>query len=1093
MAYVVSAHKASSVKHAVKSYFLDPEKPCLVIVKSNRIEIYTLSAQGLKQAHEFTINGKISTILSYRPTTGSDTDHLFIVTEECMYFTLSWDRIKNKLRNEILIKDVFDPSLRASDCGHLSIIDPDCRAIGLYLYQGLITIIGIKAGRHQKNDYIINNKSINETFNLRLMELNVIAITFLFNCSRPTIAVLYQDSKYAKHLSSYEIIIQSREKHMKEGPLKSKNLDIGSSLLIPLLDSGIIIVGEQTLMYFHPNSGIKSKSILPVPTVFSSYTSINNNKHILADDYGHIFMLTLSNSPKDSNFMKISQIGITNIASVLVYLPNSYLFIGSHYGDSQLVNIPDCSVLQSFSNISPISDFCFINREGRSKFIVTCSGAYKDGSLRIVRYGVGMNETAEISNINGIYGIWGLYFQDKLEYTTLVISFVNETRVLKVFQNIINEPELEEWENFTSPDTTLPTLVAGNVSDYLFCFISNKSIRLIDWKNDIILKEWIPETNDLITCACLDTDFAAISLNKGHVIAFSFKNMTIIEIGRYKFNYEVSCIDIANNTLISVGLWTFPSIHILSIPTMELLLSHNLLGSVVPRSICIVSLTSINNPIILVGMGDGTLLSYSLRDLNKGILMDQKNTIIGTLPINLSRFVTPNSTNVFAISDQPTIIYGSNGKLSFSSVNLKETTCMSSFISSTFSSTIVVVSEDNIKIGSINSLQQLQIQTIPLGELPRRICYHNKQKIFGILTIKLSLEHSNGNEIQTSYLKILDAIGLDILDSFQLEMNECVQCITTITVNNEEMFAVGTGFLLQEEESSKGRIILFGITDNKKIWQFSEIYVNDAVYCIGVIENKIIAGINAMVCLYTYDDFSKNFNIIASYKSAILCLSLAVHGTYIIIGDLMKSVSLLTLMDTKDGLRLKEIARDYNPLWMTCVAALDDNLYIGAEAEGNLSLFSRDSSIEEKIDKLQIISEIRWGELVNQIKPGTILYSENSIIIPKATFVTVDGTIGFLFTIEHEYLEFLVNLQSNMGKVINGIGYLNHSNWRAFSNKRKKANEPKCFIDGDFIECFIDLDDHIKQKIIDGDNGGTPLSLTIKEINKIIEDFVKLH
>lgn len=167
-------------------------------------------------------------------------------------------------------------------------------------------------------------------------------------------------------------------------------------------------------MYIHPNSEIKSKFIIPIPTVFSSYTTINNNKHILADDYGRIFMLTLSNSYKDSNFMKISQIGITSIASVLVYLPNSYLFIGSHYGDSQLVNIPDCLVLQSFPNISPISDFCFVTREGRNEFIVTCSGAYKDGSLRILRYNVEMNKTLEISNLNGIYGIWGLYLQNEL-------------------------------------------------------------------------------------------------------------------------------------------------------------------------------------------------------------------------------------------------------------------------------------------------------------------------------------------------------------------------------------------------------------------------------------------------------------------------------------------------------------------------------------------------------------------------------------------------------------------------------------------------------------------------------------------------------
>lgn len=84
----------------------------------------------------------------------------------------------------------------------------------------------------------------------------------------------------------------------------------------------------------------------------------------------------------------------------------------------------------------------------------------------------------------------------------------------------------------------------------------------------------------------------------------------------------------------------------------------------------------------------------------------------------------------------------------------------------------------------------------------------------------------------------------------------------------------------------------------------------------------------------------------------------------------MKSVSLLAFINTENGPRLKEVAKDCNPLWMTCVAALDNDLYIGAEAEGNLSLFWKDFNTTFEENKLQIISEIKWGELVNQIKPG---------------------------------------------------------------------------------------------------------------------------
>ena len=50
-------------------------------------------------------------------------------------------------------------------------------------------------------------------------------------------------------------------------------------------------------------------------------------------------------------------------------------------------------VLENYVNLGPIVDFCVVDleRQGQGQ-VVTCSGAYKDGSLRIVRNGIGINE-----------------------------------------------------------------------------------------------------------------------------------------------------------------------------------------------------------------------------------------------------------------------------------------------------------------------------------------------------------------------------------------------------------------------------------------------------------------------------------------------------------------------------------------------------------------------------------------------------------------------------------------------------------------------------------------------------------------------------
>ena len=54
-----------------------------------------------------------------------------------------------------------------------------------------------------------------------------------------------------------------------------------------------------------------------------------------------------------------------------------------------------------------------------------------------------------------------------------------------------------------------------------------------------------------------------------------------------------------------------------------------------------------------------------------GSLAERKKVTLGTQPTMLRTFKSLSTTNVFACSDRPTVIYSSNHKLVFSNVNLK--------------------------------------------------------------------------------------------------------------------------------------------------------------------------------------------------------------------------------------------------------------------------------------------------------------------------------------------------------------------------------------------------------------------------------------
>lgn len=164
------------------------------------------------------------------------------------------------------------------------------------------------------------------------------------------------------------------------------------------------------------------------------------SRYLLGDMAGHLYMLLLIKEDKNDGpivkDLKLELLGETTIAECITYLDNGYVYIGSRLGDSQLVRLnaePDESnsyvtVIESFTNLGPIVDMVVVDleRQGQGQ-LVTCSGAYKEGSLRIIRNGIGIHELASI-DLPSIKGMWPLRCGTSEIDNTLVLSFVEQTR-----------------------------------------------------------------------------------------------------------------------------------------------------------------------------------------------------------------------------------------------------------------------------------------------------------------------------------------------------------------------------------------------------------------------------------------------------------------------------------------------------------------------------------------------------------------------------------------------------------------------------------------------------------------------------------------
>jgi DNA damage-binding protein 1 len=173
-------------------------------------------------------------------------------------------------------------------------------------------------------------------------------------------------------------------------------------------------------------------------------------------------------------------------------------------------------VLGEWTNIGPIVDFCVIDidQQGDSQ-ILTASGGMKNGSLRIIRNGVGIEEQASL-DLDGVKQMWSLKskFSSKFE-KYLVMSFIGETRLLGIEDENLSEIDTLPF------DQTMPTIACGTMSSNVHIQITSKFIRSVDCESFKILDEWQSPKDTSINLASINPTQIVVSLGNGELIYFS--------------------------------------------------------------------------------------------------------------------------------------------------------------------------------------------------------------------------------------------------------------------------------------------------------------------------------------------------------------------------------------------------------------------------------------------------------------------------------------------------------------------------------------------------------------------------------------------
>lgn len=1201
--YMVSAQKPTAVTHSCLGRITSERDLNLVICKSTLVEIYLVNSEGLKFIKQFQIWGVVENLNTVKAKSDKK-DMILITTTRYDTMVLTCELNADGLTYDIITRahgNFKNTIPRQSSIHMITAVDCTTKAtplIAIKCYDGVLKTIPL----------FHDSKQL-DILNMAMDDLNVIDFQFLNCYENYTIGLVTKEPTNRLTFKIYEI----------ENVITCKNLnklvwssDIADSqaFIIPVPEpcGGVIIVGTQSITYYNklnkgslPNQYYmiqKSPNFLNFGEI-NNYCKIdaNGQRYILSTILGQLHMLILEyEEGMNYNYkvvdMRFEPLGEASIVDSMSYVDNGVIFLGSKFGDSQLIKLSEhknehgthINVLETYTNLGPILDMLVVDieKQGQGQ-LITCSGGHRNGSLRVIRSGIGIQENANVE-LPGIKTIWPLKISSNEYDDHLVLSFFNYTKIFSFFDEEFEDIELD------GVDLQSQTLFCSNVAHDQIVQITPNAVRLlkIDNRSECKLKvvsSWSPEDDQLISLGTANTHQVLVAV-RNELFYFKINDGALDLAKSVKLDHEIACLDISpfkeNQVaeLCAVGLWVDISIRLLRLDDLEQIHQEPIKGDVIPRSILIESLESV--PYLFVSLGDGSVISFVIAKAKQDIsddssksfeLTEQRRVVLGTLPTILRKFRSMKpvpSNNIFACSDRPSVISTTNQKLIYSSVNLKQVDYMCQINSKAYPYSLALISGGLLRIGTIDNIQKLHIRTVQLNETARRIAYQSETQTFGVVTFRIDLvtqkgelkpltpcastqcpnqliskpsgglitqksssvdansDNSATNGLATSSKNAADVFGFDssaqydntqiiysflilnqntfeVMHAVQFQVSESVVSVLSMNFDNDpanNYYIVGTAYVIDDEPEPKaGRLLVFRYGENK-LTQVCEKELKGTPYCMLNFNGKLLISVNNALKLFEFKD--NQLNLLTTYPESIFILSLKCKNDFVLLGDVMKSCSLLNYRHDTNTFEL--VAKDHTPVWLNSIEIVDDDNFLIGDCYQNILSLRKDSgqSNEEERKCLQNNGCIHLGEQINIYRHGSLGMQQQSNEIFNTHFQgsilagTVSGSIILFAQLSPLMFKILNELQTRLAKYISTAGKIQYDKWRDFeSNKRNESY--KNFIDGDLIESFLDLSPSeaaavVKDFKVDNSTvGHTDEEYGVSYFTKLVEELSRIH
>ena len=400
--YIANISKSTAVTHCLSCNFFSSEKLNLILSKTDNIEFYDVTKEGLVHNTYINIYGKIDLMLSIPSHDKNKKDNLFVLSEDLDFALFSYN-INNKnidtilkgnineeigrkqdsilytldlMKNFLLIssfKNIFklicvNNEMRIAENYHDFTIKYNYEDILFLAPFSLNYFIKDNIEKHYKNILTFATIKTDITDNANNSETATSSNELPQEISLETFQILTEpnDFKYYNYLwkkdlvSAVNIDSNSNNNPKDDNAYSSQDTDLLQkidlsenptvSLMITHPDGLIILFFANYIQYYKYDPkkkkliAKKDKKISFEERKFTNYTIIDekNYKYFVIDEYGNLFLLVLVlpfSEEKNKANLIFQFLGEINYSTCLAYLDNNYLFVGSNKAKSQLIKI----------------------------------------------------------------------------------------------------------------------------------------------------------------------------------------------------------------------------------------------------------------------------------------------------------------------------------------------------------------------------------------------------------------------------------------------------------------------------------------------------------------------------------------------------------------------------------------------------------------------------------------------------------------------------------------------------------------------------------------------------------------------------------